>query len=61
MAAGVCLPANLGMEGLYTPSLADQVVNFGHDAEDEAEVNSAFFKEHVSVAAYMCYVSMEVA
>ena len=40
------------MDGLYTPSSNDELVKYG-----SAEVRSAFFKEHVRVAAYMCYVS----
>ena len=48
---GVCLPSNLGIGDRFTPSSNDEIVKFTTD-----EVHSAFFKEHVKVAAYMCYV-----
>ena len=48
---GVCLPSNLGIGDRFTPSSSDEIVKFTTD-----EVHSAFFKEHVKVAAYMCYV-----
>jgi hypothetical protein len=48
----MCLPANLGTAERYTPSSRDEIVRFSG-----LEVQSAFFKEHVPAAAFLCYVS----
>eukprot|EP00094_Tigriopus_californicus_P012053 TCALIF_11646-PA protein Name:"Similar to Tmem67 Meckelin (Rattus norvegicus)" AED:0.11 eAED:0.11 QI:708/0.75/0.55/1/1/1/9/0/735 len=50
LVGGICLPENLGIAERYSPSSKDEIVNFADE-----EFHSAFFKEHVKVAAYMCY------
>ncbi len=40
------------MDGLYSPSSSDEVVKF-----KGTQVRSAFFKEHVKAAAYLCHVT----
>lgn len=52
LSGGLCLPANLGISEMYTPTAKDAVIKYGKE-----EVTSSFFKEHMTAAAFMCYVS----
>lgn len=54
LSGGVCLPVNLGILDKYSPSSKDEIFKFRGK-----EMQSAFLKEHVKVAAYMCSVSLE--
>ena len=59
ISGGFCLPNNLGMDDRYIPSSRDHVIKFeavSGEVSEKWEIESAFFKDHVKSAAYLCYV-----
>ena len=48
------------MDDRYIASSRDHVIKFeavSGEASEKWEIESAFFKDHVKAAAYLCYVS----